>query len=83
MNICVVRAPDFGSSKEGQLEDIAVITGGIVIEGKNGITVDTLNTGLMKFNPKGQIKEIQQYLENYLGEAKKVLIWDLKMKSTR
>lgn len=76
MNVCVVRAPEFGSSKEGQLEDIAVITGGMVIEGKNGITVDTINTGLMKFNPKTQLKEIQNYLEEYLGEAKKIIITD-------
>lgn len=40
LKICAVRAPGFGDRRKAMLEDIAVLTGGVVISEDKGLTLD-------------------------------------------
>ena len=40
LKICAVKAPGFGDSRKAMLEDIAVLTGGVVISEDKGLTLD-------------------------------------------
>lgn len=40
LKICAVKAPGFGDRRKEMLEDIAVLTGGVVISEEKGITLD-------------------------------------------
>ena len=40
LKICAVKAPGFGDRRKAMLEDIAVLTGGIVISEDKGLTLD-------------------------------------------
>lgn len=40
LKICAVKAPGFGDRRKAMLEDIAVLTGGIVVSEEKGITLD-------------------------------------------
>ena len=49
LKICAVKAPGFGDRRKAMLEDIAVLTGGVVISGEKGLkleqaTIDMLGT---------------------------------------
>src|SRR3970040_823354 len=37
LKTCAVKAPGFGDRRKAMLEDIAVLTGGVVISGENGM----------------------------------------------
>ena len=41
LKICAVKAPGFGDRRKAMLEDIAVLTGGVVISQDKGLTLDT------------------------------------------
>ncbi len=40
LKICAVKAPGFGDRRKAMLEDIAVLTGGVVISEEKGLTLD-------------------------------------------
>ena len=40
LEICAVKAPGFGDRRKAMLEDIAVLTGGVVISEEKGLTLD-------------------------------------------
>ena len=40
LNVCAVKAPGFGDRRKAMLEDIAVLTGGVVISEEKGLTLD-------------------------------------------
>ena len=40
MKICAVKAPGFGDRRKEMLEDIAVLTGGVVISAEKGLTLE-------------------------------------------
>ena len=40
LKICAVKAPGFGDRRKAMLEDIAVLTGGVVISGDKGLILD-------------------------------------------
>ena len=40
LKICAVKAPGFGDRRKAMLEDIAVLTGGVVISEDKGLTLD-------------------------------------------
>lgn len=57
---CAIRAPEFGSSRHGALEDITVLTGGKIVSMASGISIPDINLS----DPKQCI----------LGTCKKVII---------
>ncbi|MEJ2347827.1 MAG: chaperonin GroEL [Patescibacteria group bacterium] len=42
LNVLAVKAPGFGDSKKGELEDIAILTGGVVISEEAGRTFESV-----------------------------------------
>ncbi|EHO74134.1 chaperonin [Prevotella micans F0438] len=40
LKICAVKAPGFGDRRKAMLEDIAVLTGGVVVSEEKGLTLD-------------------------------------------
>ena len=40
MKICAVKAPGFGDRRKAMLEDIAVLTGGVVISEEKGLKLE-------------------------------------------
>ena len=40
LKICAVKAPGFGARRKAMLEDIAVLTGGVVVSEEKGLTLD-------------------------------------------
>lgn len=40
LKICAVKAPSFGDRRKAMLEDIAILTGGVVISEEKGLTLD-------------------------------------------
>lgn len=43
LNVCVIRAPEFGNSRYDALSDIAVLTGGKIISDATGIKMSDIN----------------------------------------
>jgi chaperonin GroEL len=56
---CAVKAPGFGDRRKAMLEDIAVLTGGLVISGKVGLTLEKAT-----LKDLGQAKRIEVCEEN-------------------
>ena len=40
LKICAVKAPGFGDRRKAMLEDIATLTGGVVISEEKGLSLD-------------------------------------------
>jgi len=57
--IVAVKSPGFGDRKEEMLEDIAILTGGVVVTEKLNRRLDTI---------------VSQDLRNFCGQAKKIVI---------
>ncbi len=47
LKICAVKAPGFGDRRKEMLEDIAILTGGIVISEEKGITLEGATTEML------------------------------------
>lgn len=60
LNVCAVRAPEFGNPRHDALQDIATLTGGKVISDGTGIQVSDVN-----------LREKDQAI---LGECKRVIV---------
>ncbi len=84
LKICAVKAPGFGDRRKAMLEDIAVLTGGIVISEEKGLkleqaTIDMLGTcdkvsvskeNTTIVNGAGQKNLIQERVEQIKAEIK-------------
>jgi len=44
LNVCAVKAPEFGDRRKSVLEDIATLTGGVVISKEKGMRLDKIDT---------------------------------------
>jgi len=60
LDICAIRAPEFGSARHDMLEDIAILTNGKVISDESGIKISDVNA-----------KDPNQHI---LGEAVKIIV---------
>lgn len=47
LKICAVKAPGFGEQRKEMLEDIAILTGGVVISEEKGIKLEQANTEML------------------------------------
>ena len=47
MNVCAVKAPDFGDRRKLALEDIAITTGGNVLIKQKGMKLDKFQLGMV------------------------------------
>ena len=57
LKICAVKAPGFGDRRKAMLEDIAVLTGGVVISEDKGLTLDKATLEMLGTAEKVKLKE--------------------------
>nr|YP_010171057.1 60-kDa chaperonin [Chondria tumulosa]QSD57198.1 60-kDa chaperonin [Chondria tumulosa] len=57
VNVVAVRAPAFGDRRKALLEDIAILTSGMVISEETGLTLDKVSLGHLGFAKKIQVSK--------------------------
>lgn len=82
LKVCAIKSPGFGDRRKAMLEDIAVLTGGVLISEELGLTLETVeieqlgqaktikvdkdNTTIINTGNKEQIKERSELIKNKL-----------------
>ena len=74
LKICAVKAPGFGDRRKAMLEDIATLTGGVVISEEKGLTLDKATLDLCGTCEKATVSKDNTTLVG--GAGKKELIAD-------
>ena len=66
LKICAVKAPGFGDRRKAMLEDIAVLTGGIVISEEKGMKLEGATMDMTIVNGAGD----KQAIQDRIGQIK-------------
>ena len=74
LKICAVKAPGFGDRRKEMLEDIAVLTGGVVISEEKGLRLDMATMDMLGSAEKITVDKESTTIVN--GNGKKDLIAD-------
>jgi len=72
LKICAVKAPGFGDRRKEMLEDIAILTGGIVISEEKGITLDKATLEMLGSAEKITVNKDNTVIVNGAGEKAKI-----------
>ncbi len=72
LKICAVKAPGFGDRRKEMLEDIAVLTGGIVISEEKGITLEQATLEMLGTSEKINISKDSTTIVNGAGDSDKI-----------
>jgi chaperonin GroEL len=68
LKICAVKAPGFGDRRKEMLEDIAILTGGIVISEEKGITLDKATLEMLGTAEKITVNKDNTVIVNGSGD---------------
>jgi len=68
LKICAVKAPGFGDRRKEMLEDIAVLTGGIVITEEKGLKLDAATIDMLGSAEKITVNKDNTIIVNGAGE---------------
>ena len=68
LKICAVKAPGFGDRRKAMLEDIAVLTGGIVISEEKGLKLEQATLEMCGTAEKIQVSKDNTTIVNGAGE---------------
>lgn len=68
LKICAVKAPGFGDRRKEMLEDIAILTGGIVISEEKGITLEQATLEMLGTSEKINISKDSTTIVNGAGD---------------
>lgn len=68
LKICAVKAPGFGDRRKEMLEDIAILTGGIVISEEKGITLDKATLEMLGSAEKITVNKDNTVIVNGAGD---------------
>ena len=81
LKICAVKAPGFGDRRKAMLEDIAVLTGGVVISEEKGLSLDKATLEMLGTAKKVTIlRTIQQSLMVQVRRKQSRSVW-LKLRT--
>lgn len=85
LKVCAIKSPGFGDRRKAMLEDIAVLTGGVVISEELGLTLETVeieqlgqaktikvdkdNTTIINTGNKEQIKERSELIKKQIEDS--------------
>lgn len=85
LKVCAIKSPGFGDRRKAMLEDIAVLTGGVLISEELGITLETVeieqlgqaktikvdkdNTTIINTGNKEQIKERSELIKKQIEDS--------------
>lgn len=72
LKICAVKAPGFGDRRKAMLEDIAVLTGGIVISEDKGLKLDQATLDMLGSAEKVTISKENTTIVNGLGQKENI-----------
>lgn len=72
LKICAVKAPGFGDRRKAMLEDIAVLTGGVVISEDKGLTLDKATLEMLGTAEKVTITKDNTTIVNGGGEKQNI-----------
>ncbi len=72
LKIAAVKAPGFGDRRKEMLEDIAVLTGGVVISEEKGLTLDAATLDMLGRAEKVTIDKENTTIVNGAGEKEKI-----------
>ena len=67
LKVCAVKAPGFGDRRKEMLEDIAVLTGGVVISEEKGLKLDAATLDMLGRAEKVTINKDNTVIVNGLG----------------
>ncbi|AEL18816.1 chaperonin GroEL [Borreliella bissettiae] len=85
LKVCAIKSPGFGDRRKAMLEDIAVLTGGVLISEELGLTLETVeieqlgqaktikvdkdNTTIINTGNKEQIKERSELIKKQIEDS--------------
>ena len=72
LKICAVKAPGFGDRRKAMLEDIAVLTGGVVISEEKGLSLDKATLEMLGTAKKVTISKDNTTIVDGAGEKEAV-----------
>ena len=72
LKICAVKAPGFGDRRKEMLEDIAILTGGIVISEEKGIKLESATLDLLGTAEKITVNKDNTTIVNGAGEKENI-----------
>ena len=72
LKICAVKAPGFGDRRKAMLEDIAVLTGGVVISEEKGLSLDKATLEMLGTAKKGTISKDNTTIVDGAGEKEAI-----------
>jgi chaperonin GroEL len=72
LKICAVKAPGFGDRRKAMLEDIAVLTGGVVISEEKGLSLDKATLEMMGTCDKVTVSKDNTTIVNGAGEKEAI-----------
>lgn len=72
LKICAVKAPGFGDRRKEMLEDIAILTGGVVISEEKGITLESANIQMLGTAEKVTINKDNTTIVNGYGDKEAI-----------
>ena len=72
LKICAVKAPGFGDRRKEMLEDIAVLTGGVVITEEKGLKLDAATLDMLGSAEKVTVNKDNTVIVNGSGDKKAI-----------
>ncbi len=81
LKICAVKAPGFGDRRKEMLEDIAVLTGGVVISEEKGIKLESATLDLLGTAEKVTVNKDNTTIVNGAGQKENIAARVAQIKS--
>ena len=72
LKICAVKAPGFGDRRKAILEDIAILTGGVVISEEKGLTLDKATLEMLGTCEKATVSKDNTTIVNGAGQKENI-----------
>ena len=72
LKICAVKAPGFGDRRKEMLEDIAILTGGVVISEEKGVKLETATLEMLGSAEKITVNKDNTVIVNGAGEKEAI-----------
>ena len=72
LKICAVKAPGFGDRRKALLEDIAILTGGVVIAEEKGLTLDQATIEMLGSAEKVTVNKDNTTIVNGAGDKQEI-----------
>ena len=72
INVCAIKAPGFGDRKIHNLEDIAILTGGVVVSSQKSMKLDKLTTDMLGTCRSVAVSQTETVIIDGAGDAEQI-----------